>query len=301
MLDNGLYELALECSAADGSTLTAADLYLVTNLKIGAFTLTFEDMVIPVISMPFSALRTYDSRKRESQGDFGFGWAFSTADVTLTKSHELGSGWIQSTSGGAMPTYTVSEAESHDIVIKYPDGGIDWFKVGLNPQSQALSPIQYSDIVFVAQPGTKSSLEFIGSPQYMFYAHLGESYIYDSGSMDVFDWNQFVLTTKEGAKYRFNDGKAFEIEDTHGGKIEISSQGIVHSDGMGVSVERDFLGRVESVTSGSSTASYAYDPYLDLVAVTDPGNAVTRLIYDSEHNIVEILDPRGVKATHADK
>ncbi|MDR1640167.1 MAG: hypothetical protein LBT59_10765 [Clostridiales bacterium] len=43
------------------------------------------------------------------------------------------------------------------------------------PKPKALYPIQCADIVFVAQPGTKSTIKFLGNPQYMFYAHLGES------------------------------------------------------------------------------------------------------------------------------
>jgi hypothetical protein len=36
-----------------------------------------------------------------------------------------------------MPTYTVAESESHDIVAKCPNGGIDWLKAGRNPKTQS--------------------------------------------------------------------------------------------------------------------------------------------------------------------
>ncbi len=40
-------------------------------MKIGAFSLTFVDLEVPLAGLPIQVLRSYDSRRRDRRGDFG--------------------------------------------------------------------------------------------------------------------------------------------------------------------------------------------------------------------------------------
>ena len=45
-----------------------------------------------------------------------------------------------------------------------------------------------------------------------------------------------------------------------------------------------------------NSINYEYDYYGDLVKVTDQEGHVTRFTYNSNHGLIDIIDPRGVKA-----
>jgi hypothetical protein len=51
-------------------------------LKIGNFTLSFNDLTIPVSGIPITITRTYDSRNRTT-GDFGAGWTLDIKDIEV--------------------------------------------------------------------------------------------------------------------------------------------------------------------------------------------------------------------------
>ena len=75
-------------------------------MKIGAFTLAFEDLKVPVTGMPISITRTYDSRDTRV-GDFGPGWRIAVNNVRVQKNRDLGAGWYQTPqSGSGIQFYT---------------------------------------------------------------------------------------------------------------------------------------------------------------------------------------------------
>jgi len=60
-----------------GQTSSAiVDVVVTRNVKVGNFTLSFNDLTVPLAGLPIQIVRTYDSRDK-SIGDFGFGWSLS--------------------------------------------------------------------------------------------------------------------------------------------------------------------------------------------------------------------------------
>jgi len=55
------------------------------NRKLGFFTISFNDLTVPMPGLPIQIVRTYDSRQKDIVGDFGPGWALSLANIRLQK------------------------------------------------------------------------------------------------------------------------------------------------------------------------------------------------------------------------
>ena len=105
-------------------------------------------------------------------------------------------------------------------------------------------------------------------------------------------------TKQDGTVYYFDaDGNVTKIIDTNGSTIEMTYDGIIHSDGKSINYNRDSQGRITSIVSPTGkTVEYTYDNNGDLTAVKDVSGYVTRFEYD-DHYITNIIDPRGVNVS----
>ena len=94
LLINGQYTLQLEALDASRNTGVDAEHVRITGeMKVGNFSFTLTDLDIPVSGIPIQIHRTYDSRQRHQNGDFGYGWTLDYQNVTLEESRRLSSGW----------------------------------------------------------------------------------------------------------------------------------------------------------------------------------------------------------------
>ncbi|EQD57480.1 Rhs family protein, partial [mine drainage metagenome] len=100
------------------------------NLKLGRYTVTYQDMSIPVAGLPLQVLRTYDSYQASTSGDFGYGWHVSVADFTVSSNRPLGEGgWSE------YPTscifgfcfYAYASSTPHFVTVTWPDGHSEVF------------------------------------------------------------------------------------------------------------------------------------------------------------------------------
>lgn len=65
LLLNGIYDVRLTAEDTSGNVASVTQSYEVDGgAKIGNFTLSFNDLTIPVSGIPITITRTYDSRKR---------------------------------------------------------------------------------------------------------------------------------------------------------------------------------------------------------------------------------------------
>lgn len=86
MLNNGLYNIRLTVYSEKKSVSLENIISVEGNMKIGNFSMSFQDMDFNISGLPLTVIRTYDSRNRGTNGDFGYGWDMSTAGLTLTES-----------------------------------------------------------------------------------------------------------------------------------------------------------------------------------------------------------------------
>jgi len=107
VLLNGVYAIRLTVTDATGQSASDLRTVLVTdNQKVGNFTLSFNDLSIPVPGIPIQVIRTYDSRDKRT-GDFGVGWNLSLRDIRVEKTGMTGIGWEETSMGGSFPTYNL--------------------------------------------------------------------------------------------------------------------------------------------------------------------------------------------------
>jgi hypothetical protein len=74
LLINGHYELRLSARDRFGAVSTiTGNVAVEGDMKIGHFTVAFQDLQVPLAGIPLTVTRTYDGRE-QCPGDFGYGW-----------------------------------------------------------------------------------------------------------------------------------------------------------------------------------------------------------------------------------
>jgi YD repeat-containing protein len=292
-LENGIYDLALIVTDVNGQQSSTVVQYQVSgDMKVGNFSFTVEDLSIPVAGIPITVSRTYDTRKRMRNLDFGYGWTVDYQSVKVEENIELGLNWSMTSSGGFFTSYCIEPVGNHVVSVTLPDGKVDEFDMGVTPACNTLIPLQYVDPVFTARTGTSSTLEAEDVGQ--LYYNGGT--LLDMGDVDTYDPTRYTLTTAEGYVYALDQDFGIRtVTDPNGNTLTYSSSGIVHSSGTSVDFTRDGQGRITNITDpNGNQISYSYNVNGDLSAVTNQVGEVTQHRYNRSHGLTEYIDPRGV-------
>jgi RHS repeat-associated protein len=300
LMENGIYDLRLTAEDRSGNAATYRSVIQVTaQLKVGAVSLLFRDMKVPVAGVPIMVNRRYDSRDK-GKGDFGYGWRLDVTSVKLTLSGPLSENWEQVCSSFIFKTYQLVPTAAHYAMVDYPDGSWEAFEMRLDPTvSREVSFLMLDvDVSFAPYPGTYSSLTALAhNVVTILESQPAPVILYDPDQFEPYEPTRFQLTTAEGGKLvLLANGGVESITDADGNVTTFSPTGITHSSGRGLRMERDSEGRITRVTDPvGNTVTYAYDPYGDLVAVTDQVGGTTRYVYDTLHNLVDMITPDGVR------
>jgi RHS repeat-associated protein len=299
LLENGIYTIRLTATdAARQRSSTEIQVIVEGAVKIGLFTLTFNDLTIPVHGVPITVNRVYDSRVK-SQGDFGIGWRLELKTVKLQTNKKPGQGgWslepMDPTDAGGgffiqLPGFILSSSQPHYVTARFQDGRTETFDfVGVSePQlgtTFVLAPI------LRPRAGATSSMEALGA----------ESLIAVDGdlldfSFQVYDPQFFVLTAKDGTSFVVHKVEGvLRVSDTDGNRIDITPEGITSSAELEVIFERDGAGRISRIVDPENQELlYEYDSSGDLVATTDRQANVTTYTYVGNHFLQDIFDPLG--------
>src|SRR5206468_7790606 len=87
LLTNDSYTLRLTATDTGGNTVTAKrTAHVAGDLKLGNFTLSFTDLTVPVLGVPITVARTYDTLTARDSGDLGFGWRLEFRNMNLRTS-----------------------------------------------------------------------------------------------------------------------------------------------------------------------------------------------------------------------
>jgi hypothetical protein len=131
-IPNGTYDLQLTVRAKGAVTNVVARFRLDAQLKVGQFSFSESDVAVPVMGIPLTVTRTYNSMNPQS-ADFGYGWtyALSSMDVELDEqrtqpmaigSDQLPFGDDDATDYGPVKQVTVRTGGSRDVTLTLPDG-----------------------------------------------------------------------------------------------------------------------------------------------------------------------------------
>jgi RHS repeat-associated protein len=300
LLLNGIAQIRLTGVDQSGQTTSAIVHVVVTrNVKVGNFTLAFNDLTIPVAGIPIQIIRTYDSRNK-SIGDFGFGWTLSVKATKIETNGVLGNNWAGTTSGGAFPTYCVQPSRNHVVSVRLQDGTVYQFVPTLNGGCQPLVPPQSVDMAFTptgATPANVTLTAINGTGLLVTGSFPGPVQLFDLSNVQAFDPDQFTLTIPDGRKFLVSQTFGVQsIADTNNNTLTFSASGITSSTGKGVTFARDAQNRITTITDpAGNTLAYAYTVNGDLATFSDQLKNVSTFTYDGAHDLLSFQDPRGVQ------
>ncbi|MDH3760002.1 MAG: Ig-like domain-containing protein [Gammaproteobacteria bacterium] len=315
MLLNGTYHILLQ--ATDSNDNTNGRIVSVNvdgDLKVGNFSITLEDLDMPLAGIPITVSRTYDSRRRHEELDFGYGWSIDYQNVRLQESDEPTRGWTQTLSPNE--TYEangsffnangicIDPAYDKSVTVTLPNGDVEKFIVSARPTNGLapavsnpncyLSTDRTYDLIYLPVEGTQSTL-VAENDDSLFLAELENGYLAKVGEFVPEPITNYTLTTRTGFVYELDQDFGVEsITDPNGHSVTFSDTGIVHSSGKAVSFIRDAEGQITSITDPAGNAIvYAYDVNGDLESVTDRSLAASTYSYDSDHGLVDLFDALG--------
>ncbi len=152
LLLNGNVTIRLSATDTSGQSAIPAMVTVVVtrNLKIGNFTLSFNDLTLPVAGLPIQVVRTYDSRDK-SPGDFGIGWTLDLKTVRTSANGPLGDQRTGTKSGGFVPNYCIVASKPHVVTVAFTDGTTYEFTPNLSPGCRA-APIDQVTMVKRTEP-----------------------------------------------------------------------------------------------------------------------------------------------------
>ncbi len=304
---NDLYTLRLTVRALDGSVaMDSVDVELdVKAAAVGAYTVGFTDKTVNVGSIPVKVGRVYDSR-RKTVGDFGLGWTLDYKAVEIIENRPMGEGWLQQVdTSGFFPTYLLEPLGKHEVVIRWGPNDVERFEPAANPPAQPLFPIRnLAGLDFQPIGFAEGQLFPLVSPVFVNPGSAGPVTL-TNGGLQQYRPQQYI--------YEHPSGDSLAFTETHTGSLRyrlssltghnsntlfLSDDGILNSQGIGVTFERDADGRIERIVDPSGEELvYEYDVRGRLSGFVDElGNRVS-YHYDESDQLVEVRDPLGRPST----
>ncbi len=296
LLINGAYSVVVIATDISGNeTQEGLSIVVEGALKVGNFSITLEDINIPMAGVPIQVTRTYDSRQKALLGDFGYGWTIDYQNLKLQETRTPGLGWqmleIPTGPNLLLTNYCIEPVGKPNVVVTLPDGRVERFKPQADPHCSLAVPNVDVALTYVAESGTTSTLATQTSPVYRFDG----SNLVVLGDGDKANPDFYTLTTKAG--YVYNIDQSFGIEKVttpNGQTLTYSDTGIIHSAGKSIQFLRDGNGLIQRITTPANDyLYYSYNSDKDLTANSDEHSVNTRYTYNNSHGLIDIKDQRG--------
>jgi RHS repeat-associated protein/uncharacterized repeat protein (TIGR01451 family) len=291
---NGNWVIRIEATDTGGGTGAAEVTVIVDGqLKLGRYSVTYQDMTVGVGGLPLQVLRSYDTLERATVGDFGHGWSVDIADFRVSTNGPLGEGgWVVTACGGGFFVPLCYDAMSpHFVTVTWPDGRVEAFD--LTPAQGSTFVTGLTSAEFTARAGTATTSTLQATDTGLFYMEDFNLYGGLLGSDGIYDPDTFILTDRYGTQYTLSvDDGLLSVEDRNGNTLTVADNGITSSSGPGIDFTRDPEGRITQITGpDAATVTYSYDGSGDLASVTDQNFHTTSFGYIADHYLDDITDP----------
>ncbi|MCP4545418.1 MAG: RHS repeat protein, partial [bacterium] len=248
----------------------------------------------PLVGMPIRVTRTYDTRRKDENLDFGQGWSIDYQNAKVEESRTPGKYWTVNyyQSGNAFAKNCIEPLGSPEVAVTLPDGRVERFEVRVSPECENFSVPANPVIVFRPMDGTQSELTVSGSAGKVY---IDGGSLLDLNTLAVYNPDRYVLTTPEGYEFHLRQGHGLEhVKDPNGHVLSYTDNGILHSAGKSVTFARDGAGRIKEIIDPmGQKLVYTRDARGDLTAFTDRESNTVRYSYNSRHALTEIKDPLG--------
>ena len=312
MLLNGIYQVQVVATDLEDRTAYSevTTLKVDRNLKIGNFTISFNDLSVPVAGIPIQIVRTYDSRDHTTN-DFGVGWSIDVRNVRLQKNRSIGPSWFEDVDPGfGLPTYFIDPVNERDLTVTLANGREYKFTATFYTNSQFGAPIDSGTVVYQPTPDTYATLQSVeGDDVTVAIANSipGTVDLFDAATGDFFNPTLFKMTTEEGEVYIIDEITGLQsMSDRNGNTLLFSTNGVFWTNTVtggpstGVTFVRDLQGRISQILDPAGNAlNYTYGTNGSLAAFTDRNTNTTTFAYTNAafpNYLTGITDPRGVQA-----
>jgi len=305
MLPNDDY--AIRVTAGDFSGNIASfefPLSLTANTKLGNFRLEFTDLQVPVVGVPITITRIYDTLEADYSGDFGFGWRLGLHQPRIRETVRVSPLEAAGVPDifGAFPFRTGTR-----VYLNNPEGRRVAFTFDPVPEPSFTGTIWRPR--FTADPGVFDRLEVDDIVLQQRPDNTFQLFSFFGAASFPYNPREYTLVTKDGVRYRYDQFTGLlDITDRNSNVLTYTDSGIFASSGQSIQFVRDTVGRITSIIDPAGNAMrYEYDAAGDLVSVTDPVNNLTSFRYlapDASafrpHYLSEVIDPLGHRAVRND-
>jgi RHS repeat-associated protein len=305
-LRNGVYDLELRVRDGGDISIVRKRFILDSELKIGQFSFSEQDVVIPVNGIPLTVVRTYNSLNPDI-GDFGVGWTYAINDLEVQLDEDRG--WNQDVSD---EVFSQRIGGGRNVTLTLPDGRRTTFSYYLRQGGSECSGCYQA--FWQAPPGVYATLTTLDSAttnlntlaDNTLITSWGIPYWYRSAAgpytpLEAFDFAGFALTLQDGTRYeieRESQGPFYSVDDEgndlmveprgkptlkrivqrSNDRIEIGANRIDHYTPSNqitrsVWIERQDNGRITAIrdpvsgSDGTPVVKYEYDALGNLSAV----------------------------------
>ena len=254
-LAEGFYQVRLSASDVNGaSASTSVSVLYVDNVRLGRFTLEYQDVRLAAFGLPLAVQRFYDSAA-DAPGDFGRGWKLRLLDVELR----------------------IDAAAN--VFITLPGGKRTAF--AFTPVGVPLFPIytsRYTPPADVHATLTAPGCEALVRSGGQWFCGLG----------DPFPPSTYELTLKDGTRYTIVNGEVTRLEDRNGNFLTLGADGIIASSGRSVVFQRDGAGRiVRAIDPNLGEFNYFYDGQGRLERTEGQAGHATRYVYQGTSALIQ--------------
>jgi RHS repeat-associated protein len=298
LLDNGTYSIVLSVVNGGLTPATASIQVGVTgNLKVGNFHLSFVDLSVPVVGIPITITRAYDTTRAGTAGAFGYGWDLKIGGYTVSVD--------RSTADPGSNGYLAFRRGTR-VAVKRSDGRVDRYTFDPQPGAELGGAVFWYVPYFRPDHGVVNQLITDQSVTLIPTDDQGHFIVEDeSGDLDYDPANPafggaYEVQEPFGVKYTVDaaTGEFRKAKDRNGNALTFTDDGITSNRGQRITFERDQRNRISAIIdTAGKRIEYTYNAKGDLTAVKDRTNRLTHYTYEEPtrpHFLTKVIDTRGV-------
>ena len=245
-------------------------------LKLGVFTFSEQDLVIPAGGMPLSVVRTYDSMNPD-KGDFGYSWAYTLHDLDIQLYEDRSTQEDVDTG----EQFSLRTGGTRDVTLTLPDGRRATFafywQSGSCGFGLCLAP------AWKSPPWFRGSLRAMGDNEYV--PELNCWMADQNMAQEWYEFPGYILTLEDGTEFHIAKDKIGDF-DVDSGNADLYSASPYGQPYLSEIVQR----------SGDKIEMIGFDK-----GVANPriqyrnaqGNVTRSIVFqrDSQNRIIAISDP----------
>ena len=115
-----------------------------------------------------TVVRGYDSRNKDTNADFGYGWDLRLTGAKISESSKSYENWDAVQSSGMLSNYRLNETKPHQVAIDWGNGKVDKFNMSLSPTTFYNYDMMGISVSYTAQKGQSQSLKLSEDQQTLY-------------------------------------------------------------------------------------------------------------------------------------